>query len=141
MQRLLDESLARRRLTMFLLSSFAGLALLLAAVGVYGVIAYAVLQRRQEIGIRIALGATPGGIVRLVLTEHLKVLAIGTIAGVTLAAASTRLMANLLFGIRSGDIATFAVACGVIAVAAFVACMIPAWQAAAVDPLIALRYE
>jgi putative ABC transport system permease protein len=141
MQQLLDESLARRRLTMFLLSSFAGLALLLAAVGVYGVIANAVLQRRQEIGIRIALGATPGGIVRLVLTEYVKVLTIGTIAGVALAAASTRLMANLLFGIRSGDVVTFAVASAVIAAAAFVACILPASQAAAVDPLVALRYE
>lgn len=141
MQRLVDESLARRRLTMLLLSSFAGLALLLAAVGVYGVIAYAVLQRKQEIGIRIALGATRSGIVRLVLTEHVKVLAIGTIAGVALAAASTRLISNLLFGIRSGDVVTFAVGCSVIAVAAFVACIIPASQAAAVDPLVALRYE
>jgi putative ABC transport system permease protein len=141
MRQLVDESLARRRLTMLLLSSFAGLALLLAAVGVYGVIAYAVLQRRHEIGIRIALGATPTGIVRLVLTEHVKVLAIGIIAGVALAAVSTRLMSNLLFGIQAGDVATFAVACIVIAVAALVACMIPASQAAAVDPLVALRYE
>jgi predicted permease len=141
MRQLVDESLARRRLTMLLLSSFAGLALLLAAVGVYGVIAYAVLQRRQEIGIRIALGATPSGIVRLVLTEQVKVLAIGIIAGVALAAVSTRLMSNLLFGIQAGDVTTFAVACIVIAVAALVACMIPASQAAAVDPLVALRYE
>jgi predicted permease len=141
MDQLLGNSLAERRLTLVLLSSFAALALLLAAVGIYGVIAYTVRQRTRELGIRLALGAQARDVLWLILRQGLKLTLIGVALGLTVAFALTRWMESLLFRVRPTDALTF----GAIAVAllsvALMACWIPARRATKVDPLIALRSE
>jgi putative ABC transport system permease protein len=141
MDQLLGNSLAERRLTLVLLSSFAALALLLAAVGIYGVIAYTVRQRTRELGIRLALGAQARDVLWLILRQGLKLTLIGVALGSTLAFALTRWMESLLFRVRPTDALTF----GAIAVAllsvALMACWIPARRAAKVDPLVVLRAE
>jgi putative ABC transport system permease protein len=141
MDQLLSNSLAERRLTLVLLSSFAALALLLASVGIYGVITYTVRQRTRELGIRLALGARARDVLWLILRQGLKLTLIGVALGLTVAFALTRWMESLLFRVRPTDALTF----GGIAVAllsvALVACWIPARRATKVDPLIALRSE
>jgi putative ABC transport system permease protein len=141
MDQLLGNSLAERRLTLVLLSSFAALALLLAAVGIYGMIAYTVRQRTRELGIRLALGAQARDVLWLILRQGLKLTLIGVALGLTVAFALTRWMESLLFRVRPTDALTF----GAIAVAllsvALMACWIPARRATKVDPLIALRSE
>jgi putative ABC transport system permease protein len=141
MDQLLGNSLAQRRLTLVLLSSFAALALLLAAVGVYGVIAYTVRQRTRELGIRLALGAQAGDVLRLILRQGLKLTLIGVALGLTAALALTRWMESLLFGVRPADPLTFGVIALVLLLVAICACWIPARRATRVDPLIALRSE
>jgi predicted permease len=136
-----SESLARRRFAMLLLTLFAALGFGLATVGVYGVIAYLVSQGARELGIRIALGATPGGIVRLILREGLTLAALGVTAGVLGAFAAARLMRRLLFQVDALDPATFATTAALLTAVAALAALIPAARAARIDPIVALKSE
>lgn len=137
----LSESLAQRRLTMFLLSAFAVLALLLAAVGVYGVLSYAVVQRTQEIGIRVAMGATRRGVLRLVLGQQARLILVGSAAGLVLAFALSDVLSSLLYGVKAHDFTTFAVSWIVLMMVALLAAAAPALRATRADPCVALRNE
>ena len=134
-------SLAARRLSMILLTVFAGLALALASVGVYGVISYLVSQRTQEIGVRMALGAQPRDVMRLVLGQGAKTVMLGVTAGMVTALGLTRLLANQLFGVSAHDPLTFAAVIILLVVVALLACYRPARRAVRVDPMVALRHE
>jgi putative ABC transport system permease protein len=141
MDELLSDSIALRQFSMLLLGVFAGLALTLAAVGIYGVVSYSVTQRTREIGTRIALGATSANILGLVVRHGLLMAFAGAGVGLIASFALTQLMASLLFGVSATDPVTFlAIACLLTAVAA-VACCLPARRAMKVDPMVALRYE
>ena len=135
------ESFAARSFNMFLLAMFAILALILAAVGIYGVMSYAVTQRTQEIGIRMALGARAIDVLKLILRNGLTMTLIAVVIGIGGSVAFTRLLATLLFGVAPTDSLTFAVVSGVLIVVALLACYLPARRATKVDPLVALRYE
>jgi putative ABC transport system permease protein len=137
----LDASIAPRRFEMTLLIVFASLALLLALVGIYGVVAYTVTQRTREIGVRVALGAQRSDVVRMVLGGGLRLVCGGVAAGLAAAMGLTRLMESFLYGVKATDVATFAVASILLIGVAAVAAWIPARRAAGVDPLIALRWE
>lgn len=126
---------------MELLGVFAITALLLAAAGLYAVIAYLVSQRTREIGIRVALGATPRNILRLMMGHGMKLTLIGVAIGFVGAIAVTRLMRSLLFAVAPVDLMTFGVSSVVLMIVALLACFIPARRATKVDPLVALRYE
>jgi predicted permease len=141
MPRLLADSLAPRRFTLLLLGAFAGLALLLAGGGIYGVMAYAVSQRTQEIGIRLALGAQTRDVLRLVLAQGLKLALAGVLLGLGVALALTRLLKTLLFGVSATDPLTFIAIALLLLAVALLACYVPARRATRVDPLIALRYQ
>ena len=135
------ESIRRPRLLAQLLSAFAGLALLLAAVGTYGVLSYMVTERRREIGIRMALGADRLSVIGLVMKQGLQATVIGVVVGVAGAVGVNRLMATLLFGVRPTDPATFAAVISTIALVAAVASWLPAWRASRVDPNVVLRAD
>jgi ABC-type antimicrobial peptide transport system permease subunit len=124
---------------MLLLGAFAGLALLLASIGLYGVLAYAVVQRSRELGLRMALGATSGSVMRLVVARGLSLTAIGLAAGVALAWAVTRTRQNVLYGVTASDPATFGAVVALLAVIAAVASYLPARRAARLDPIAVLR--
>jgi putative ABC transport system permease protein len=141
MNQLLGSSLATRRLTLVLLAGFAALALLLAAVGVYGVTSYSVRQRTHELGIRMALGAQSGDVLMLVLRQGLKQVFIGVVIGLTAAFSLTRWMKSLLFEVRPTDPMTFAVIALLLMAVALLACWIPARRATKVNPIVALRCE
>jgi predicted permease len=141
MEARVSESLARRRFAVLLLSLFAAVGFGLAIVGVYGVIACLVSQGARELGIRIALGATPGGIVRLILREGLTLAAFGVTAGLLGAFAAARLMRRLLFQVDPRDPATFAATAALLMAVAAVAAVIPAARAARIDPIAALKME
>jgi putative ABC transport system permease protein len=141
MNDVLATSVAPRRTPMLLLSAFAGVALLLAMIGIYGVTAYYVTQRTQEIGIRMALGAQMSDVVKLVLKSGMVLALVGVAAGLAGAFALTRLMSSLLFGVKPTDVITFAAVSLCLLVTALIACYIPARRATKVDPLVALRYE
>lgn len=141
MESIVADSLAQRRLAMQVVGLFGVLALLLASIGIYGVMAYSVNQRTREIGIRVALGASKGTILRWVLRQGLVLIAIGVATGLIAAFALMRLLRTLLFGVATTDIVTYAALAGVLGVVALVACYIPARRATKVDPLVALRYE
>jgi len=134
-------SFAARRFNMLLLTLFAGLALVLAAVGVYGVMSYAVTQRTHEIGIRMALGAQMGSVIKLIMKSGLLIAIVGVAIGLAGAFALTRLMTSLLFAVEATDKATFGIMSVCLLLIALLACYIPARRAAKVDPLVALRYE
>jgi putative ABC transport system permease protein len=134
-----SESAAGSRLRTLLLGIFAGLAVLLSAVGIYGVISYTVVQRTHEIGVRAALGASSGALVRLVLTNGMALTALGLLLGVAGALGLTRLLSSPLFGVGARDPLTMTVAAAILGGVAFLACYIPARRAATLDPLAALR--
>ena len=141
MEQVVAASMARPRFAMALLSAFAAVALLLGAVGIYGVIAYAVSQRTREIGVRMALGATPRDAMWMVLRRGAALTAAGLLAGLIAALGATRLLSGLLYGVSPADPTTFASVAAIAAVIATVACYIPARRATRVDPGIALRAE
>jgi putative ABC transport system permease protein len=138
---LVAESVAQRRFYALLLAAFAAVALVLAAVGIYGVIAYSVQQRSREFGIRLALGASPDRVVSMVMRQGLSLVALGTVAGLAGAAAVTRVLRGLLFDISVTDPATFAAVPVVLGVVAILACALPARRAIAVDPATAIRAD
>jgi putative ABC transport system permease protein len=141
MTELMQQTLWQQRLWSLVLIAFASLALILAGVGLYGVMNYTVRQRTREIGIRVALGAQPAQIAAWVTTKGLLLTSGGLVAGLALAVALGRWMQNLLFGIRGSDVATLVAVPAVLGLSALVACAFPAGRAAAVDPLIAIRDE
>jgi putative ABC transport system permease protein len=141
MEELIGDSVGTRRFALTILILFAGLALLLALSGIYGVISYSVTQRTQEIGIRMALGARAADVLRLVLGQFMRLTVVGIALGVVGAYALTRLMTSLLFGVTPTDITTFVLVSISLSLVAFIACLIPARRATRVDPLVALRYE
>ncbi len=141
MSDLVSHVTARRRFQTTLLTIFSGTAMLLAMVGVYGLLAYSVRQRTGEIGIRVALGSSKGGVVRLILSEGLTLLGVGLVLGLAAALLSTRLLTGFLYGVPATDPLTFALVPLLLLVATLAACLIPSFRAAAVDPMNALRHE
>jgi putative ABC transport system permease protein len=141
MQEVVNASVSTRRITLILLGLFSALALVLAGIGIYGVISYSAAQRSREIGIRMALGAQRGDVMRLVLAQGGKISAAGIVIGSAASLGLTRLMAKLLYSVSVVDPATFAVVAFVLALIATVASYIPARRALRVDPLVALRNE
>jgi putative ABC transport system permease protein len=141
MQDRLYDSLARQRFSSTMLGAFAVFALLLASVGLYGVMSYLVTQSTHDIGILLALGARPENIIGLVVRQGMQLTLIGILAGLSGAAVLTRVIASLLFGVSTRDVATFLVVPVLLAAVAFAATVIPALRATSVDPLVALREE
>jgi predicted permease len=141
MDQWLSNSAAQPRLNSVLLGAFAAVALLIAAIGIYGVLAYSVSQRTREIGLRMALGATPRGVLSLIVGEGLVVVLIGVGIGLAGGLAIGRVVSSLVFGVTVHDPATFAGVATILAIVALAACVIPARRAARVDPMIALRHE
>jgi putative ABC transport system permease protein len=138
---LIGASLAQPRFNMMLLGCFAGVAMLLAAIGIYGVIAYSVAQRTREIGIRMALGAQKIDMLTMILRQSILIIGIGLLAGVVAALGTTRLMSSLLYGVSAHDLSIYLVVTIVLSAAALIASYVPARRAMSVDPMVALRYE
>jgi predicted permease len=137
----IDLSLSSRRTSMLLANAFGGVALFLATLGIYGVLAYLVAQRTREIGIRVALGSTRGGILRLVLREGLELIVIGLVLGIVGAASLQRVVATEIYGVRPLDPLVLASVMMVLAIVTLAACVVPARRAMRVQPIVALRYE
>ena len=141
MQDVLGRSLLRRKFAMLLLSIFAGLATLLAAIGLYGVISYSVAQRTKEIGIRMALGGQRRQMLQMILRQSATLAVIGVLIGLPVAFAATRLLGQMLYGVGASDLATYLAVIGLLGAAAFLASIIPAARATRVNPMVALHYE
>jgi putative ABC transport system permease protein len=141
MDQVVKRSMANRRFSLELLGVFATAALLLAAIGIYGVMAYSFSQRTHEVGVRVALGAQRLDILRMAVGEGMLVVAIGLVVGIAGAVAVTRVFRSTLFGVDATDPITLAVVAGILASVALLACYIPARRATRVDPLVALRVE
>jgi len=141
MQDRLQASLARQRFSTSMLGAFAVFGLILAVVGIYGVMSYLVSQSVHDIGLRVALGAQPGNILRMVMRQGIELATIGIAAGLIGAAALTRVMASLLFGVSATDALTFSAVAIALAGVAMLGAYIPARRAARVDPIVALREE
>jgi putative ABC transport system permease protein len=141
MDQIIARSVADRRFALELLGVFAVVALLLAAVGIYGVMSYSFSQRTHEVGIRVALGAQRGDILRMVLGEGMRIVVIGLASGLVGAAIMTRVFRSMLFGVGPADPVTFLFVSAILASVALFACYIPARRATCVEPLIALREE
>ena len=138
---LVDENLASRKMQASLLSGFAGLALLLVTLGIYAVLSFAVTQRTQEIGVRVALGAQPGDVLRMIFSQGFRLFLMGAALGLAAAFVLSRALVHLLFGVSAYDPVSFAGVTILLAAVALLACYVPARRATRVDPLIALRYE
>ena len=138
-EQLLRESLSRQRFAMLLLGGFAALAILLAAVGIYSVLAYGVRRRRREIGIRMALGAQTTAVLRMIVFQGMRTALVGVAVGLAAALVLGRVLASLLYGVRASDPATYAAVGASILGVALLACLIPAQRAMRVDPLVAIR--
>jgi putative ABC transport system permease protein len=141
MEQRLADSVAPRRFNMLLLGAFALLALMLAGVGIYGVMSYSVVQRTHEIGVRMALGALGGDVLRMVVGQGMKLALVAAAVGLAAALALTRVIASLLYGVGPADFATFAAVSLLLLLVAFLATYLPARRATKVDPSVALRYE
>ena len=141
MSQLVSANVAQRRLSVQLLGGFASSALLLSALGLYGVLAYMVSQRAREIGIRVALGAQRGDVLRMVIGQGMRLVMLGIALGLIGAFALTRVLQRLLYEIRPTDPLTFVAVTSVLVLVALVACWIPARHATRVNPMVALRYE
>jgi predicted permease len=141
MNEVIADTLAERRFSMILLEAFAVIALLLASLGLYGVISYLVGQRTHELGVRIALGAQQRNVLRLVLGQGMRMALAGLVLGLVASLALTRLLARMLYGVSATDPVTFAAISFLLTTVAAMACLVPAWRATKVDPLVALRYE
>jgi predicted permease len=141
MQERLRDSMARQRFSSTMLGAFAVFALLLAAIGLYGVMSHLVTQSSRDIGVLVALGARPGNIIRLVVGQGMGLAGVGIVVGLVGAAALTRVMSGLLFGVSTTDALTFGTVPALLAAVAFAATVIPAWRATRVDPMVALREE
>ena len=139
MQEVVLESIAASRIRSLVTSFFAGAALLLASIGIYGVMAYSVTRRTAEIGIRLALGASPGQILRLVMQQSLTLVGLGILTGIVLAAGLGSALASLLYGISAWSPFVYGAVAVLLALVAGVATLIPAWRATQIDPAIALR--
>jgi predicted permease len=138
---LVDDSTAQTRFALFLVGSFAGLALILATIGLYGVVSYSVQQRTHEIGIRISVGATRRDVLKMVLGSGARLAGVGIIAGLLAAWAVTRMLSSFLYGVRPTDPLTFTAVAALLLGVALLACYLPARRAAEIDPLVALKYE
>jgi putative ABC transport system permease protein len=141
MDAVLDEARGGPKLTVWLMTAFAALALVLAAIGVYGVMSYAVARRTQEVGIRMALGARRTQVLLMVLREGMRTIGLALVVGLAAAAAATRLLASQLFGVSATDPLTFAAVPILLGLVALVACYLPALRASRVDPIVALRTD
>jgi len=141
MKSVISRSLAPRTFTLALIGAFAGLALVLAAVGLYGVLSYSVARRTREIGIRVALGATRSDVLGSVVGREMRWLGLGLIAGLAGAAATSRLLSGLLFGVVATDAVTYTGVVALLTTVAVVAAIVPARKASKVDPVLALREE
>ena len=141
MEQLVSASLARQRFLLLLFGIFAGLALLLACIGIYGVLAYLTGQRVAEIGVRMTLGATAQDVVRLILGQSLVMIFVGVAVGIVAALVAGRILNRLVEGMRPADVSTFAITISVLVIAALFASFVPARRASRVDPVSALRQQ
>src|SRR4029077_7681291 len=141
LEQLIERAVSPRRFVVLLLGGFSFLALLLASLGIYGVLSYTVTQRTQEIGIRMAIGAQRSAVLKLIIANGVKLAVLGIVAGLAAAFLLTRLMSSLLFGVGSSDPVTFAVNAFLLFGVALLSCYLPAWRATRIHPMIALRQE
>jgi ABC-type antimicrobial peptide transport system permease subunit len=141
MEKLLDGAVGSPRLIVRLTAGFAIVALLLGAIGIYGVLSYTMAQRTNEVGIRVALGADSRQVVRLVVVEGMRIVAIAVAIGLGASLAATRLLQSQLFGVGPTDVVTFSIVTALLSIVAILACYIPARRASRVDPMVALRTD